>query len=186
MTRQEASKPVLMADYLSKLWVRMIVRNGAAAESALRRMREGDYGFNGYVQTVAELIDGNLFDGVELAETIVAGTGFKVASNVVRSAPYPVGPPHDCQYWVKLTTPLTRGFGDELPERRVTFESMKGDEVTHCPTGLLATGAEHFCLVVDRTDLQSGSYAAKVEVTPVATELAVDGKKPELDVTIEL
>ena len=53
------------------------------------------------------------------------------------------------------------------------------------PTGLLATGAEKFHLVVNRKNLQSGSYAAKAEVTPMATG-ADDGDKQTLDVTIEL
>jgi hypothetical protein len=56
----------------------------------------------------------------------------------------------------------------------------------HCPTGLLPAGAQKFHILIDRTDLQSGSYAGKVEVTPVAAELAVDGKSRERDVTIEL
>lgn len=184
MTDEVTSKPVLIANYLSRLWVRMIVRNGTAAETALRRIRAGDYGLKGYVQTVAELVDGNLFDGVELAEGVVAGPGFKVASNVVRSNPYPV-PLQDCQYQVTLTSPLTRGFGDKLDEDRVSFESVQGDDTAQSATGLLATGAEKFHLVVNRKNLQSGSYAAKAEVTPMATG-ADDGDKQTLDVTIEL
>lgn len=185
MTSSMSSKTIILADYLSDVWLRMIRRNGAVAEEAARKIRAGEYGFDDYLQSVAYLVDGNLLEGLDVAQTVVAGPGFKLASNVRRSACYPLDD-SDSQYRVKLTSPLTRGFGDELPERRITFESVEGSEATHCPTGILAKGAEQFRLVVDRTNLQSGSYVAKVEVTPVAAELAVDGKIPERDVTIEL
>lgn len=186
MTDSVSSKPLIIADYLSDLWIRMIQRNGEAAELALIRLRKGDFGPSGYLQSIGDWIDGNLMDGVDLAETMVAGPGFKVADSVVRSNPYAIGPPNDCAYRVKVTTPLTRGFGDELPAKAVSFESVKGDDRTHCPTGLLVSGAEKFHILVNRTNLQSGSYAGEVLVTPTATGMAdKDDTKPQ-NVTIEL
>jgi hypothetical protein len=186
MTDSVSSKPVILADYLSDLWVRMIRRNGAVAESALIKLRSGDYGLGGYLQSVTELLDGNLLDGVDLAETFAAGPGFKVAANVVRSGPYVLGPPNDCAYRVRITSPFTRGFGDELPAKVVSFESVQGDNKTHCPTGLLVSGAEKFHILVDRTNLQSGSYAGKVRVTPATSGIA-DSSDPEpRNVTIDL
>jgi hypothetical protein len=184
MTSQLSSKPAIIADYFAKIWVRMIKRNGALVEEALRKMGAGEYRSEDYFQTLTQMVDGNLSDGSEVAEAVAAGPGFKVASNVVRSSAYGV-PPSSCQYQVTLTSPLTRGFGDELPHDRVSFESVQGDDKTHCPTGLLLSGAEKFHLVVNRTDLQSGSYVATAVVTPM-TNAADNADKIPVDVTIEL
>jgi hypothetical protein len=186
MSDSVSSKPLIIADYLSDLWVRMIRRNGAVAESALIKLRKGGYGPKEYLQTIGELVDGNLLDGVELAETIAAGPGFTVASSVVRSSPYAIGPPNDCAYRVKVTGAFTRGFGDELPSKVVSFESVQGDDKTHCPTGLLVSGAEKFHILIDRTDLQSGSYAGQVHVTPAVTGLADSSDTKPWNVTFEL
>jgi hypothetical protein len=186
MTDSVSSKPLIIADYLSDLWVRMIERNGAVAESALTKLRNGGYGLKEYLQSIGELVDGNLFDGIELAETIAAGPGFTVASNVVRSSPYAIGPPNDCAYRVKVTGPLTRGFGDELPAKAVSFEAVQGGDKKHCPTGLLVSGAEKFHILVDRTDLPSGSYAGQLHVMPAATGSADSSDTEPWNVTIEL
>jgi hypothetical protein len=184
MTDSVSSKSLIIADYLSDLWVRMIRRNGAVAESALIKLRNGGYGPGEYLQTIGELVDGNLLGGLELAETIAAGPGFTVASNVVRSSPYAIGPPNDCAYRVKVTGAFTRGFGDELPSKVVSFEAVQGGDKTHCPTGLLVSGAEKFHILVDRTDLQSGSYAGQIHVMPAGLADSSDTKP--WNATIEL
>lgn len=184
MTRPLSTKPAIMANYLASIWVRMLERNGVIAEEALRKMGAGDYGFDDYLQSLLRIADGNLSDGFEVAETAAAGPAFKVAPNVVRSSPYSV-PSTMCQYQVELTSPLSRGFGDALPAERVSFESVHGDEKKHCPTGLLASGAEMFHVLVNRANLQSGSYSATAQVTPLADD-ADEADKIPMDVTIEL
>jgi hypothetical protein len=184
MTRPLSTKPAILADYLANIWVRMIVRNGGIAEEALRRIRAGEYGFDDYLQSLTQLVDGNLSDGFEVAETAAAGPAFKVAPNVVRSSPYPL-PSSTCQYQVTLTSPLSRGFGDALEPHLVSFESVQGDAKTHCPTGLLATGAEKFHVLVNRTNLQSGSYVAPAVMKPMA-DGADDADNVPVVVTIDL
>lgn len=184
MTRPLSTKPAIIADYLATIWVKMLQRNGAITEEALRRMRAGEYGFDDYMQSLTEIVDGNLSDGFVVAETAAAGPGFTVASDVVRSSPYPVSY-SNCQVQVTLTSPLSRGFGDQVDEDRISFESVQGDAKTHCPTGLLAAGAEKFHLVVNRRNLQSGSYVASAVVTPMADD-ADEADKMTMDVTIDL
>jgi hypothetical protein len=184
MTRPLSTKPAIIADYLATIWVKMLKRNGALAEAALRKIRAGEYGFDDYMQSVTQLVDGILSDGFVVAETAAAGPAFTMASNTVRSSPYPV-PSSSCQYQVTLTSPLSRGFGDALEPHLVSFESVQGDENTHCPTGLLATGAEKFRVLVNRTNLQSGSYVASAVVTPMADD-ADEADKVTMDVTIDL
>ncbi len=184
MTRPLSTKPAIMANYLASIWLRMLERNGAIADEALRRMGAGEYDFADYAQSLVQIVDGNLSDAFELAETAAAGPAFKVAPNVVRSSPYNV-PSSTCQYQVELTSPLSRGFGDEIPSDRVSFESVQGDEKKHCPTGLLANGAEKFHVLVHRANLQSGSYSAPAKVTPLADD-ADEADKIPMDVTIEL
>ncbi|RDH76012.1 hypothetical protein DVS77_23300 [Mycolicibacterium moriokaense] len=178
------TKPAILADYLAKIWLNMIERNGAIAEEALRKTRAGAYGFDDYAQSVLEVVDGNLSDAFVVAETAAAGPAFTVAPSLVRSSAYPIT--HTgCQVQVTLTSPLSRGFGDKIDPNRVSFESVSGEDKTQCPTGLLAAGSEKFHVVVDRTNLQSGSYVASAVVTPV-TEDADDADKITMDVTIDL
>ncbi len=184
MTQPLSTKPAIIANYLASIWVRMLERNGAIADEALQKMGAGDYDFADYMQSLINIVDGNLSDGFELAETAAAGPAFKVAPNTVRSSPYPI-PSSTCQYQVELTSPLSRGFGDEIAADRVSFESVQGDDKKHCPTGLLAHGAEKFHVLVDRVNLPSGSYIAKAQVTPMADD-ADDADKIPMDVTIEL
>jgi hypothetical protein len=186
MTGPLTSKPVLIAEYLASLWVRMLRRNGAVAQEASRKMRAGEYGYDDYLQSVTQLIDGNLLDGIELATTILGGPGFNLASNAKRSAPYAIGPYLNREYQVTIKSPLTRGFGDELPTARVSIESVQGAETKPCPAGILPAGTEQFRLVVDRTDLQSGSYAGTAEVTPLPADQADDADKQVVNVSIEL
>jgi hypothetical protein len=87
---------------------------------------------------------------------------------------------------VKVTGALTRGFGDELSAKAVSFEAVKGDDKTHCPTGLLVSGADKFHILVDRTDLASGSYAGQVHVMPAPAGLADSSDTKPWNVTIEL
>src|SRR5690349_10622450 len=88
MTNPTTSKPVVLAEYMAKIWVRMLRRSGAIAEDASQKMAAGKYGYDDYVRSVRQLVDGNLLDGMELAETLLAGPGFKSAANVARSDPY--------------------------------------------------------------------------------------------------
>ena len=90
MTDQVTSKPVLMANYLSRLWVRMIVRNGTAAETALRRMRRAtmdstDISKPSPSWSTAIFSTAWSWPKASWQE----GPGFKVASNVVRSVSLP-------------------------------------------------------------------------------------------------
>jgi len=186
MTGPLTVKPGLVAEYVASVWVRMLRRNGAVADEAARKMKAGEYGYDDYLQSVTNLVDGALLDGVELATTFLGGPGFNVASNVKRSAPYAVGPYKDRQYQVTITSALSRGFGDALPATRVSFESLQANQAETCPAGVLPAGTEQFRLVVDRTNLQSGAYAGKAEVTPLPAPMADACDKLVMDVSIEL
>jgi hypothetical protein len=186
MTGPLTGKPELLAEYVAGVWIRMLRRNGAVADEVARKMKAGEYGVDDYLQSVTNLVDGALLDGIELATTFLGGPGFNVASNVKRSAPYAVGPYKDRQYQVTITSPLSRGFGDVLPATRLNFESLQANQAETCPAGVLPAGTEQFRLVVDRTNLQSGSYAGKAEVTPLPAAMADAGDKQVMDVSIEL
>jgi hypothetical protein len=186
MTNPTTSKPVLLAEYMASIWVRMLRRNGAIAAEASRKMAAGDYGYDDYLRSVTEFVDGNLLDGMELATTIIAGPGFKFASNVARSDPYPVGPYRNSEYEVAVTSPLSRGFGDAIPRTRIGFEAVKGGEADRATSGILPAGTEHFRLVVNRTNLQSGYYSGQVTLMarPAAKADAADQQVVDVDVRL--
>jgi len=184
MTNPTSSKPVLLAEYMAGIWVRMLRRNAAVAAEASRKMAAGDYGYDDYLRSVTTLVDGNLLDGMELAETLLAGPGFKVASDVARSEPYPVGPDPNSEYEVTVTSALSRGFGDAVPVARISFEAVKPGEADRVTSGVLPAGTEHFRLVVKRTNLQSGYYSGQVTVRPRATASATN--QQVVDVAVKL
>ena len=43
MTNPTSSKPVLLAEYMAGIWVRMLRRNAAVAAEASRKMAAGDF-----------------------------------------------------------------------------------------------------------------------------------------------
>src|SRR5438874_2650364 len=147
---------------MASIWVRMLRRNGAIAAEASRKMAAGEYGYDDCLRSATELVDGSLLDGMELAETLLAGPGFKFASNVARSDPYSVGPYQNSEYEVTVTSPLSRGFGDAIPGTRISFEAVKRGEADRPTSGILPAGTEQFRLVVNRINLQSGYYSWKV------------------------
>ncbi|MBP1819665.1 hypothetical protein [Mycobacterium sp. OAE908] len=186
MTNPTTSKPVVLAEYMAKIWVRMLRRSGAIAEDASQKMAAGKYGYDDYVRSVRQLVDGNLLDGMELAETLLAGPGFKSAANVARSDPYPVGPYQNSEYEVTVTSPLSRGFGDAIPGARIGFEAVKSGEDDRLTSGILPIGTEHFRLVVDRTNLQSGFYFGQVTMVARPATKADAGDQQVVDVAIGL
>ena len=72
MTDEVTSKPGTHGQLSLRLWVRMIRAQRYGGRNSPTQDAGRRYGLNGYVQTVAQLVDGNLFDGVELAEGVVA------------------------------------------------------------------------------------------------------------------
>jgi hypothetical protein len=170
MTNPTSSKPVLLAEYMAGIWVRMLRRNAAVAAEASRKMAAGDYGYDDYLRSVTTLVDGNLLDGMELAETLLAGPGFKLAPDVALSDPYPVGP----------------GFGDAVPVARISFEAVKSGEANRRTSGVLPVGTDHFRLVVNRTNLQSGYYFGQVTVTARPATNASVADQQVVDVAIKL
>jgi hypothetical protein len=186
MTNPTTSKPVLLAEYVASIWVRMLRRNGAIAAEASRKMAAGNYGYDDYFRSVTNLVDGNLLDGMELATTLLAGPGFKSASDVARSDPYTVGPYQNSEYEVTVTTPLSRGFGDAVPDTRIGFEAVKNGADQGQTSGILPAGTEQFRLVVDRTNLQSGYYIGQVTLTPRPVAKADAGDHQVIDVAVKL
>jgi hypothetical protein len=186
MTNPTSSKPVLLAEYMAGIWVRMLRRNAAVAAEASRKMAAGDYGYDDYLRSVTTLVDGNLLDGMELAETLLAGPGFKLAPDVALSDPYPVGPDPNSEYEVTVTTALSRGFGDAVPVARISFEAVKSGEANRRTSGVLPVGTDHFRLVVNRTNLQSGYYFGQVTVTARPATNASVADQQVVDVAIKL
>jgi hypothetical protein len=186
MTNPTPSKPVVLAEYMASIWVRMIRRNGAIAAEASRKMAAGDYGYDDYFRSVTKLVDGNLLDGMELATTLLAGPGFKSASDVARSDPYTVDPYQNSECEVTVTSPLSRGFGDSIPGSRISFEVVKNGKAQGQKSGILPAGTEEFRLIVDRTNLQSGYYFGQVTLTPRPATKADAADQDVVDVAVRL
>lgn len=180
--------PVAFAEYCASILVRMIKQTGAVADDAVQKMDAGDYGCDNWFKSVNQLADVAMQGGMELAETIFAGPGFKLAQCLRYSDWYPVGDGDECQYQVTICTPLSRGVSaDPIPDGRISYQSKQGEVVQQSLGDLLPVGAEHFRLVIDRTDLQSGYYWGEARITRIpATSGAAAPNEHIVPVTIKL
>ena len=167
MTTPFPERAKLFIEQCAAIYRDTLLEYGTLASRVADEIDNADFGPKEWVKAATQFWDIAAFNGVDFAETVLAGPGASPAPAFAKSDVLKL--PHDdgCPHALSVSTDFTlHGTSITVHRRRVLFIPGADEDANPSPLRLLPAGVCTFRVAIDTANLKGGTYVGCIRARP--------------------